>query len=108
MALVRTDISEERSASIIRVTRIGEVETTSAVNSNPFTLRRNTVFRLLVTAYVVPSSPILVNMIIEAICSSETSVLTRIIQRNIQEDGILRSHHHENLKSYIALTDPDL
>jgi hypothetical protein len=29
VALVRTDVSEERSASIIRVTRIGELETTA-------------------------------------------------------------------------------
>jgi hypothetical protein len=31
---VRTDISEELSASIIRVTRIGELGTTLAVTSN--------------------------------------------------------------------------
>jgi hypothetical protein len=34
MALVRTDVSEEYSASFIRVTRIGELETTLAVTSN--------------------------------------------------------------------------
>jgi hypothetical protein len=33
VALVRTDVSEELSASIIRVTRIGEIETL-AVTSN--------------------------------------------------------------------------
>jgi hypothetical protein len=52
VAVVRTDISEERTASIIRVTR-----------------------------------------------SSETSVVTRATQRNIPEDGILRSLRRENLKS---------
>jgi hypothetical protein len=31
VAVVRTDISKERSASFIRVTRIGELETTLAV-----------------------------------------------------------------------------
>jgi hypothetical protein len=41
VALVRTDDSEERSASIIRVTRIGELGTL-AVTSNRGTLRRNT------------------------------------------------------------------
>jgi hypothetical protein len=41
MALVRTDVSEELSASIIRVTRIGEVETTLAVTSKRRKLRRN-------------------------------------------------------------------
>jgi hypothetical protein len=40
--LVRTDVSEELSASFIRVTRIGELGTTLAVTSNRHTLRRNT------------------------------------------------------------------
>jgi hypothetical protein len=34
VALVRTDVSEELSASFIRVTRIGELRTTLAVTSN--------------------------------------------------------------------------
>jgi hypothetical protein len=34
VALVRTDVSEELSTSFIRVTRIGELETTLAVISN--------------------------------------------------------------------------
>jgi hypothetical protein len=38
VALVRTDVSEELSASIIRVTRIGELGTTLAVTSNRRTL----------------------------------------------------------------------
>jgi hypothetical protein len=38
MALVRTDVSEETSASIMRVTRIGELETL-AVTSKHRTLR---------------------------------------------------------------------
>jgi hypothetical protein len=41
VALVRTDVSEQISASIIRVTRIGEQETQLAVTSNRRTLRRN-------------------------------------------------------------------
>jgi hypothetical protein len=57
VALVRTDVSEERSASFIRVKRIGELGTTLAVNSNRRTLR--CLRRLLFTASVVPSSPIL-------------------------------------------------
>jgi hypothetical protein len=66
VALVRTDCSEELSASFIRVTRIGKLGTTLAVSS---------VHRLLVTASVVPSSPILVTLMMEALSSSETSVL---------------------------------
>jgi hypothetical protein len=42
VALVRTDVSEELSASIIRVIRIGELGTTLAVTSNRRTLRKNT------------------------------------------------------------------
>jgi hypothetical protein len=41
VALVRTDISEELSASFIRVTRIDKLRTTLAVTSNRRTLRRN-------------------------------------------------------------------
>jgi hypothetical protein len=42
VAIVRTDVSEELSASIIRLTRIGELGTTLAVTSNRRTLQRNT------------------------------------------------------------------
>jgi hypothetical protein len=40
VALLRTDVSEEPSASFIRVTRIGELGTTLAATSNRRTLRR--------------------------------------------------------------------
>jgi hypothetical protein len=80
VVLARTDVSEELSASIIRVTRIGELETLA-----------------------VTSSLILVTIMIETLHSSETSVLIKATWRNIQEGGILHSHCCENLKSHSSL-----
>jgi hypothetical protein len=59
---------EELSASIIRVTRIGELGTTLAAVS--------CMHRLLVIANVVPSSPILVTLMKEALRSSQSGSST--------------------------------
>jgi hypothetical protein len=56
--------------------------------------------QLLVTANVVSSSLIIIILIVEETCSTETSILTRAVQRHILEDGILHSHYRENLKYY--------
>jgi hypothetical protein len=71
VALVRTEVSEELSASFIRVTRIGELGTTLALTSK----RRRC--EEIPRANVVPSSQILVTLMKEALRSSETSVITR-------------------------------
>jgi hypothetical protein len=69
VALVRTEVSEELCASFTRARR------------------------LLVTASVVPSSPILVTLMKEQQNSSKTSVLTRATRRNIPEDAIRKVFH---------------
>jgi hypothetical protein len=66
------------------------------------------VLRLLVTAYVVPSSPIVVTLMMEALRSSETSVPTRDKRHNISADGVLHSHRRGNLKSYKEHLDSHL
>jgi hypothetical protein len=121
VALVRTDVSEETSASFIRVTRISELETTlkngvfwvvtpcgSCKNRRfggtwrhqvtkywYFLVFLRSVRRLLVTTSVVSSSLILVTLMKKPQSSSETSVLTKATRRNNPEDTILHSHRRD-------------
>jgi hypothetical protein len=97
VALVRTDVSEEPSTSILRVIRISELGTTLATDARCKEIQSASVASY---GYVVLSSPILVTLMMEEIRSSETSILTRSTWRNIPEDGILYSYRCENLKSY--------
>jgi hypothetical protein len=99
VAQVRNDVSEEGSASITRVRKISEAGITTI-------LFLRSVLQLPITANVVTSSPILVTLMMEALRSSEMSVLTRTTPRNIPEDGILHSHRSENLKSYLKSMFP--
>jgi 1,4-dihydroxy-2-naphthoate octaprenyltransferase len=70
VSLLRTDISEERTASINRVTRIGELGTTIALTSYQklyYDIVACSVLRLLVGANVVPTSSTLVTLMMEIV-----------------------------------------
>jgi hypothetical protein len=63
------------------------------------------VLRLLITANVAHSLPILVTLTMETILSFETLVIARATGRNISEVGTILSSRSKNLKSYIKLTN---
>jgi hypothetical protein len=94
VALVRTDVSEERIVFII-VERISELGTALAVASNRRTL--------LVTANIVSTLPILVTLTMEVIHYSEISVLTRATRRKIPEHGIIHYQYSYNSQSRVTM-----
>jgi hypothetical protein len=76
-AFVRTDVSKKRIASIITVTRIGELVTTLSLTSNQSMLHIvfvHIVLRLLVSVNV-PGWPIIVTLMMEAICTPKRRCL---------------------------------
>jgi hypothetical protein len=89
---------EESIAFIILVAEIDDLKKTLAVTRNFL----RSFLRLLVTTNFLAISPILVTLMMEAMLSSEASVLTRTTESHILEDDILHSHRRENFKFYIV------
>jgi hypothetical protein len=117
VALVRTAFSEELMPSIIRV-----AGTLAVINKPKYAAKKyylmyvpliyvlhvcstilflRSLFRFLVVTNLFHSTPVLITLMMEAIGSFKTSVLTRAIRRNISEDYILHSHRREHINSYI-------
>jgi hypothetical protein len=70
-----------------------DVTPCGSCKSRRFGRFRHSVRRLLVTANVVPSSPILVILFMEELRSSETSVFTRATRHTIPDNDILSKYN---------------
>jgi hypothetical protein len=100
VALVRTDVSEEISASIIRVTRIGELGTSVLTRATQRNIPEDGILhrhrRENLKSYIALSGWTLKQR-------RNVSPVKYEMRFYIPEDDILHSHRRENLKSYRAL-----
>jgi hypothetical protein len=119
VALVRTDVSEEPSASFVRVTRIGELGTTLAITSNRRTLRSSVTSQK--TLFVIVTAVKTSNLIgwIESVRETYTVLLFPDIIRGMEWSRmeyamscgtsgycvILIKHTWENMKRAHHLSD---
>jgi hypothetical protein len=104
VALLRTDVSENRNASIISVTRIGVLETKLAVNSNRRRQRNIPEDGILHShrSKNLKSYIALTDWALQGRCNVFS--VRYELGFYIQEGGILHRHHHGNLISEIVLT----
>jgi hypothetical protein len=100
VALVRTDVSDKRSASIIRVARISEVGTLAVISNPTYVAFLRSERRLLVTANVVPSSSILVTLLMEALRSPKRRFLQEPCDVTSQKTAFFNKH---SIRTYVNL-----
>jgi hypothetical protein len=101
VALVRTDVSEEPSASFNRVTRIGELGTTLAATSNRRTratwrkIPEDTILhshrRENLKSYDFDAVSQLYHFPLTSVCSISHFVRIKLVVRRCYEDGISRN-----------------
>jgi hypothetical protein len=102
VALVRTDVSEELSASFIRVTRIGELGTTLAVTSNRRTLRT------IRSRHAVRHStvPQVGGDLVFSSVQMDSWVLWAEGERTIQNYGVCLPSHQRKVFCYVSVYRP--